>query len=233
MSITDLVSAFVNLHSAIKIVLGAVPFLIGLYAWVRLRIKFQRCYIRLVRALPRYVQYLKDRKTALGVMDHPQQLRFEEAEKRIAIELKLNLQPSMTSWWSYLNPGQRDYLSLAIRQLESSTFCIFADDLLQRLILVLDTMTDYENLRRQSRWTLDAMEHSRQREKLRKQLEEDFSKLDRHIRLIQKYLAGQLDVDICPAIEAGMFRSLLDEKYSAYEALSREDIELATMEVAN
>lgn len=227
MSLTDIASTFVNLHGAVKIIIGVIPFIFGLSTWLRLRIKHQRQYIKKVTSLPRYPQYLRDRRAAMRVLDTPHQFRFEALEKRIATELKLNLRSDMTGWVSFINPGQQEYLVQAVRQLSSDTFRSFTDDLLLRLILLLDTLTDYENLRKQSRWTLDAVSHSRQREKLRQNMEEDFGKLDRHIRLMQMYLAGQLDLDLCSAEESGMFRSLLDEKYSAYEALCREDEELA------
>ena len=133
MDIFDLATKFGSLHNAIQILLSAVPFSLVALGYLRVRVHHQRLYSKAVRSLPRYLNYLRSRSLVLKVADTPMQFRLEQIEGRIAKELNLNLRPDMTGWISYINPGHRDYLRQAIRQLGSEVFRDFADDLLLRL----------------------------------------------------------------------------------------------------
>jgi hypothetical protein len=107
------------------------------------------------------------RREAFSVLDVPSQMRHEELEKSIACDLKLDVRPQAVGPSSYRRPADQAFIREAIRQLSSSVFVSFADDLLQRLLLLLDLLVDIENLRRGYRFASDRLAALRRIETLR------------------------------------------------------------------
>jgi hypothetical protein len=192
-------------------------------AWATLRLRHQRRYLRAVRQLSKLPKYLEKRREAFAVLDWAGQVNFQTLEGQIAKTLQLDLTPQAVCLRAYLQPADGSWLIQANRQLTDSAFRSFAEDLIERLVLLLDSLADLENHRRMVRWTA-SQEVRAQREQLRSRIAEDRQQIEAHLLLMQQYLAGQLTVDLYTDSTASTMRRVLDEKYRAYQELTAGDL---------
>jgi hypothetical protein len=188
--------------------------------WATLRLQHQRRYLRAVRQLTKLPKYLAQRREAFVVLDWASQSSIDTIEQRLAKTVRLNLNPTAVGLNSYLRPAEAQWLAQANRQLADSAFRNFADDLIERLVLLLDSLTRLQNNRRISNRNLSAEAQRQQQEPLRAQVAEDKRRIEDHLVLMQQYLAGEL----YPDGTSDTMRRILEEKYRAYQELSAEDL---------
>jgi hypothetical protein len=202
-----------------------IPLLTGGVAWVVVALGDQRRYLRLAhQGLGRLAGYLQSRAVAIRNMESADVSSLEQLETRIAEKLKLDIRPSSLTWRAYFPPAERSYLRTASLQLATDTYCQFADDLIERLCLLLDGYVDLAN-QRKATWSST---YVADRTKLRESVRHDLQQLELQIQVMQQYIAGSVEVDIYSVVTARAARDMLDGKYRSYLELLADDTRAST-----